>query len=292
MLDLDPNRPIVEPVGAATVIVARHAAASGGVEVFCVERHLRSGFLGGAIVFPGGKIDAADRAPEWAALTSGVPTRARALGDDAEARAFLVAAARECAEEAAILPIVGDHPDHDALIALQAALAAAERDAGERFRQRITREGWHLDTSRFTPLWRWVTPTAERRRFDTPFFLLELPPNQRGQSDQRETTKGFWEQPARLLERWERGELFLAPPTSHSLDVMARAGSIEALRERAEHHSMAPICPELAAVEGQTVLALPGDPLHSQTTPVPGTEDGPTRFVLGSDGRFVGQIVR
>ncbi len=36
----------------------------GGVQVYLIQRHHRSGFLGGAFAFPGGKVDEADRSSE------------------------------------------------------------------------------------------------------------------------------------------------------------------------------------------------------------------------------------
>ena len=80
-LDLDPNRPVVAPREAATLILVRDRAPNAAkgeprLEVFCVVRHTKSGFLGGAVVFPGGKVDAADRDPAWSETT----TTARLFG--------------------------------------------------------------------------------------------------------------------------------------------------------------------------------------------------------------------
>ena len=48
--DLEPAEPIV-PRDSSTVIVLRQAAAA--LEVFMLERHIKSDFAGGAYVFPG-----------------------------------------------------------------------------------------------------------------------------------------------------------------------------------------------------------------------------------------------
>ena len=48
------------PRPAATVVLLRDASA--GLEVFLMKRHGLSDVLGGAYVFPGGKVDAADAA--------------------------------------------------------------------------------------------------------------------------------------------------------------------------------------------------------------------------------------
>jgi len=48
------------PVPAATVVVARDAAAEQGIEVLLLRRNSKLVFHGGHWVFPGGRIDAAD----------------------------------------------------------------------------------------------------------------------------------------------------------------------------------------------------------------------------------------
>ena len=65
---------------AATVMLVRDTA--DGLEVFMLRRTASAAFAGGMYVFPGGKVDAAD-------------------GDGDEA--FVVAAIRECFEEAGVL---------------------------------------------------------------------------------------------------------------------------------------------------------------------------------------------
>src|SRR5579872_7361430 len=100
MLDLDPSRAGVAPRDAATLVVVRDAPA-GGVEVFCVERH-KAGFLGGAVVFPGGKLDAGDADAAWASCTTAPsPAAASMAADEASLRGLAIAACREALEEAA-----------------------------------------------------------------------------------------------------------------------------------------------------------------------------------------------
>ena len=78
MLDFDPNREAVPAKDAATVLIVR-SGASRGVELFFVRRHAKSAFLGGAVVFPGGKLDAGDSAPELHARTNPAHARASSL---------------------------------------------------------------------------------------------------------------------------------------------------------------------------------------------------------------------
>src|SRR5215831_15034449 len=99
MLDLDPTREEgVTPRDAATLVLLRDTAS--GVEVFCVERNKKSRFLGGAIVFPGGRVEDADRE----GLSRPESDHENLTGDDDHLR---VAACRETLEEAAILIATG-----------------------------------------------------------------------------------------------------------------------------------------------------------------------------------------
>jgi 8-oxo-dGTP pyrophosphatase MutT (NUDIX family) len=52
--------PHVTPRPAATLLLLRDGAE--GLEVLMTVRHEDAGFAGGALVFPGGKVDPADRA--------------------------------------------------------------------------------------------------------------------------------------------------------------------------------------------------------------------------------------
>lgn len=270
MLRFEPGREPVEPKAAATLLVLRDG--DEGPELFCVRRHAASAFMGGAVVFPGGKLDEADAAPAFERLTSGLAPRAERVADDAlHARALAVCACREALEEAMLL--VGDPPlGDDALRRMRASL-----EAGERFASLLEGAGTRLATDRLIPFARWVTPTAEARRYDARFYLTRAPEGQRGLHDQHETVSSVWATPARMLEAFEAGDVFLAPPTTRCLELLRAAADVNAALELASEQSLEPICPELLPSEDRIVLALPGDPAHS-------VKDrrvaGPTRFVM------------
>src|SRR5258706_5579836 len=83
------------PLAASTLLLIRNGAT--GLEVFMVKRHHQIDFASGALVFPGGKVDAHDRDPAL---------RAHADGGDAldDLRLSLAACAiREGFEESGIL---------------------------------------------------------------------------------------------------------------------------------------------------------------------------------------------
>ena len=119
----------VQPKLAATVVLLRDGAA--GVEVLLVRRHGASGFMAGATVFPGGKLDPVDA--DAPASGGSAEDCARALGatDPRQARATFVAAVRELHEEADILLAA------DARGRLASADAIARIDARDRKSTRL-----------------------------------------------------------------------------------------------------------------------------------------------------------
>jgi len=283
MLDLDIHRPVVAPREAATLLLVRDR--DGELEVFCVVRHAKSGFLGGAVVFPGGKVDHTDRHAGWAAVARGAPRFVEGE-DEAVARSFAVAACREALEEAAILPAVSEPLSHDETVALRATLG---KDGTTTLLGELTRRHVTLDLSRLHAFARWVTPVVESRRFDTRFFLAAATEGQRGAHDAHETTASFWASPREVLRRFDAGELQVAPPTHRCFEVLSAAGSVAEAIARARTHCLDPVCPRLVKVPGaesrdDTVgLALPGDPEHEvREVRVPGL----SRFVL-REGRWV-----
>ncbi len=288
MLRFDPTNEPPPPRDSATVLFVRPAApseadterAAGGggtaLEVFCVRRHAASPFLGGAVVFPGGKLDAADSE----CATDGVDERARAFATSPEhALALAVCACRESLEEAGLVPTT-PALDDDGVARARAALGSGETLA------RIfstTLLGRRLRTSALVPFSRWVTPEAESRRYDARFFVARAPDGQRGQHDTRETTSGVWATPSRMLIAFERGDVLLAPPTLRCLELL-RGLSVDEALALAARQALAPICPLFVAGEAP-MLVLPGDPYHAIAER---RIDGPTRFVL-RDGKFVSE---
>lgn len=283
LFDLDAALHPAAPRDAATVAVLRDVG--GGLEVFCVRRHIKSGFLGGAVVFPGGKVDASDQADVWAGLATAPHGRTQLLSSSgADARALAVAACRETLEEGAILPIVGAL-DHAAILALRAELTTpASMRGASQLAVSLASRALVLQLDALVPWARWITPEAETRRFDARFFLLALPAGQEGKHDQHETTMSFWGRPSDVLDRAAHGEMFLAPPTLRTLELLAEARDVDGAMRLAGEQSLGAICPRFfpADATGAPFLALPGDPSH----PVPEPRvAGPSRYVL-RDGRF------
>lgn len=280
MIEIDGDGPPVTPRDAATVLLLRDAPGAAGFEVFLVRRHARSGFMAGAYVFPGGKLDDADDAEVARGRVTGrsPDDAAQALGEggDAPALALFVAAIRETFEEARVL--LADVPgDHD--------LGAAWRRMrdGARFGEILEALDATLRLDHMVPYARWITPAVERRRYDTRFFVAHAPPGQSAWHDEHETTDNAWLSPAGALSAMERGEIQLPPPTMRTMEMLAVHDRAEDVLRWARSHPTPLVAPVFEMDGGVPTLALPGDPLHPEADRV---IPGGTRFVL-ADGRWI-----
>ena len=283
MFDLDPKHVGAPPHDAATLVVVRDRAVGEGLEVFCVERS-KGGFLGGAVVFPGGKLDPADLDPAWAGLvTPPCPWPTAQATSESVLRAPAIAACREALEEAAILPVDGPSPGHTELVEWRQRLARKEGT----LRALLETRGLRLDLAALRPFARWITPVSEGRRFDTRFFLFVAGGSLIGIHDDQETTASFWATPGEVLRRFACRDLKLAPPTHRTLEILASARDAKHAVAIAESACLEPICPRLFKhrdAEGETMaLALPGDPEHDVRER---RSPGAFRYVLRGD-RFV-----
>jgi len=288
VLDLKADREPLAPKDAATLVLVRAVAgvsAGEGIEVFCVERNKASRFMGGAIVFPGGKLDASDVLAEWTPLTTPprVPARSNVpfTASDAHYRSLAIAGARETLEEAAILHVSDGKVTQEELFVLRKELETVP-DALRAF---LSKRRLRLDLSALHPFARWITPEAESRRFDARFFIAIAPEGQIGFHDEHETMASFWASPKEVLRRFDAGEVQLMPPTHRTIAVLAACATTDAAIAMAASSNLDPICPRLVPqrdAHGETMaLVLPGDREHDvREARVPG--EG-SRYVLRGD---------
>jgi hypothetical protein len=270
-LDFDPNRPPVPPRPASTLVLLRDAR--DGVEVVVMQRSLQSSFMGGAIVFPGGRLEAHDARAEW---PEALVTRDDGPWWDDEGFAARVAGCREALEEVSIAPVTGGPLAHAEAETLRKAAA----EPWPAWRDQLATLGRRLDLASLVPLARWVTPEAESRRFDARFFIARAPEGQEGVMDEREAIRTFWARPATLLDDWEHGRVSLFPPTHRTLEQLAAFDSVDAALASARGAALHEICPRFVLDEGVPTLALPGDPLHAVKER---RSPGGSRFVLRGD---------
>jgi 8-oxo-dGTP pyrophosphatase MutT (NUDIX family) len=252
---------------------------SGGtrLEVLMVRRNLRSDFVGGAYVFPGGAVDPLDGGAEAETLCAG--------RSDAEASALLgflsgglaywVAVVRETFEEAGLL--LAQRPGGPGLLAgdsEEEARFAAERNAvneGERrFLDLCRDEQLLLSVGDIHYFAHWITPRGAPRRYDTRFFVAAAPPGQIAAHDAGETIAEVWITPQDALARHRAGEIEIIFPTIRNLQAIGRFATSTALLDAAaEASSSVPAIEPRVVPDGNGMrIVLPGDPAYERA-PVP-----------------------
>ena len=272
------------PVDAASVLLLRDS--DQGLQVLLLRRHQASQVLGGAYVFPGGKLDAEDHAPQVLQSLSETPERLHqrlheANIEPARAAGLFMAALREAFEECGVLA----GQDHAG-----PALAA-------QLRKQMAQGSWHqslregqlqLRTDLLLPWSRWITPrqpSVTNKRFDTRFFLASVVDDQVASHDNFETTDSVWLTPLQALSRYAAGEIDLIAPQIMSLYQLKMHRTVHEALQEARQRPPALVEPHPFDQDGQRILCYPGDPQHPVASRA---MRGPTRLLLVR-GRFVPQ---
>ncbi len=230
------------PIPAATLVVMRPGMA-GPPDILIVERAAGMAFAGGAIVFPGGRIDPADAA---LAEQLGNPDAARitAIRETIEESAVLVGL---CARSGPIDPALGP--------ALQDALVG-----GTDFAALLGEHRLSLDLDALTPFARWMPAFKQARRFDTLFLIAAALPGEWVPRPQPgECQSAEWVSAAALLARVAAGSDHAIFPTKRNLERLALFSSIEAARADAAGQPLDTIIPWVEQRDGEPHVCIPPD---------------------------------
>jgi 8-oxo-dGTP pyrophosphatase MutT (NUDIX family) len=156
-----PDGKVLRPRDAATLVIIDRSA--GEPKVLMGKRRADLAFMAGKYVFPGGRMDPADKAVAVASdlrevETSKLLVRMRGTPSAVRARALAAAAIREAFEEAGL--IIG---------ARGAKAPKAPPDSWQHF----FATGFAPSLAAMTFFARAITPPGRARRFDTRFFCID-----------------------------------------------------------------------------------------------------------------------
>jgi 8-oxo-dGTP pyrophosphatase MutT (NUDIX family) len=230
-----------EAIPAATLVVWRDPPAGeiGTPQILVVERSAGMAFAAGAIVFPGGRVDSADRA------------LAEALGHPGEAAK--ITAIRETIEETAVIPALRDAVDPALGDELQRALID-----GADFAELLGRHGLTPELDSVTPFARWMPAFKQPRKFDTLFYLVPAPAGDWHPRPQPgECVAAEWANPSELLDRIDQGEASAIFPTKRNLERLARHACFDDALADAQAHSMETIIPWVEEIDGVRHVRIP-----------------------------------
>jgi 8-oxo-dGTP pyrophosphatase MutT (NUDIX family) len=229
---------------AATLVLFRDRD-DGPPEILMVERSKGMRFAGGAIVFPGGRVDADDH------------VLAASLGTEyeLECAAARVAAIRETIEESGIpIGVVGHTPD-GWLEETRAALHAQQP-----FSALLSAGGLTLDLDALIYFARWRPKHKEARVFDTRFYIARAPADLPAEVvDDTENVRAFWESASGAIALEKEGKVAIIYPTMRNLERLALFASYD----EAEAHSLSipvqMISPHMEVREDGRYLCIPAD---------------------------------
>ncbi len=238
---------------AATVILWRDRA-DAAAELLMVERASSMVFAGGALVFPGGAVDAADEALA-ATMAIDLPL------EETSAR---IAAIRETLEESGLgLGFPEAFPARD-LAAMRAAL-----HGGAALGDLLAGHGLTLDLDGLIPFARWHPGAIERARrvYDTRFYLARAPEGQVATADTNETVHLFWREAAATIAACDAGEGRIIFPTRRNLERLGQFDRFDAAVAHAAAIPVEKVTPWLEDRAGVRHLCIPkhlGYPVTSE----------------------------
>lgn len=226
-------------IPAATLVLMR--PGRGAPELLAMERNANMAFAPGAVVFPGGRIEADD------------VRLAESIAPNIEHAAARIAAIRETIEEVGIAAGVASPLEPAALSQVRRRLAS-----GEPFSRIAGELGVELDLAALTPFAHWCPPENPVRRFDTLFFIAEGPADAPlAEVDNLEAVRSFWATAPQILMDAKAGRLHLIFPTKRNLERLAQFSSIDEARADAAAYPLQRVISRTEVREGARWICIP-----------------------------------
>jgi 8-oxo-dGTP pyrophosphatase MutT (NUDIX family) len=217
-----------------------------------LQRSKEMRFAGGAAVFPGGRVDPADR--ELAARL--------APQADQEIAAAQVAGIRETLEEAGLVIAM-----RQSVTADEAREARKMLFAEENLAPVLDRFGWEPDLDSLTYFAHWCPPMD--KAFDTRFFAYDIGTGSVDIAvDATENTHLFWTTAQGALDLLEKGEISLIFPTMRNVERLALFSDISEAIAHAQAHPPQRMAARRDTLDGEDYVTIPdgrGYPVTRQT---------------------------
>lgn len=243
----------VTPIPAATVISLRDTPT--GMEVLMVQRTKKADFAGGALLFPGGKVDNSDYEVlklDRCSLPNDVPDNQKALR---------VAGVREMFEEAGLLFVRGSGDTH--VISKERAEVLKNIYRQDLLSQKITfheiveAEDLVVASDLLIPFAHWITPITGRKRFDTHFLVAQSPDGHIASHDGSETLDTVWIDPLTAITEAEEGKRRVVFPTRMNLKKVSESTTVASAIRLAKITPVVTVLPEVHDVDGGRHLKIP-----------------------------------
>jgi 8-oxo-dGTP pyrophosphatase MutT (NUDIX family) len=256
---------------AATIVLLREV--DGRLQALLTKRSAGLSFMAGLWVFPGGRMEADDAAagPDHVDPAGLEHLRGRMLDRDgtplppSTALGLYVAGCRETFEESGVLLARprGATPQGSVAWTARVATARAQTTTAAAFLELLEREDLVLELDRLVYWAHWITPSAERKRFDTRFFVVQVPASQEASVDRGEVTQHAWLDEQEITAHLRTGEMKMVPPTIATLQDLwrshARHGRLAAMLEAEAARPVPPILPKAVRTGDALEVVMPWD---------------------------------
>jgi recombination protein RecT len=169
--------------------------------------------------------------------------------------AFAVAAIRECFEEVGVLLA------HQAAGRWATAADVAAMDRHAALYDQCHTRGLILAASHLHVLCHWITDRHLPTRFDVPFFVARMPPNQVPVPDNREQFDAVWVTPAQALAKHAAGHFFMVFPTIRTLEHLQRYRNVHEVLSACQNKQPLPTsCPRAGLTGGSESRHMEHEP--------------------------------
>ena len=247
------------PIPSATILMLRDGPT--GLETFMVVRHHQIDFASGALVFPGGKVDAGD-----------YDVRNYCDGADSannNAVAMMVGAIREAFEECGIL--LAREKGSSALVSGK-RLGILERYRDPLNRSEVSliefleKEQLRLACDTLQHFAHWITPEMLTKRFDTHFYLAVAPSDHLAIHDGHESVDSVWITPDDALKGNADGTYTIIFPTRVNLEMLGESSNVADALRAATDRNIVSILPWSEKRDDGTYICIPQDAGYVTTT--------------------------
>lgn len=239
-------------VPAATIVIFRKGRADQAPEFLMVQRSKEMRFAGGAAVFPGGRVDPADR--ELAARI--------APDADLEIATSQIAGIRETLEETGLVIAVRQPVTPDQARDARAMLLDLTELAPV-----LDRFGWEPDLDPLAYYAHWC-PRLDKT-FDTRFFVYDLGTGAVDiEVDATENTRLFWTSAQGALDMQSRGDITMIFPTMRNIERLAQFTCFSDALQSAAQFPPRRMAAMRETIDGEDWVTIPegfGYPITRQT---------------------------
>ena len=245
------------PVPAATIMLLRERDEQ--LQVFMVVRHHQIDFASGALVFPGGKVDAQDFDNELLPYLTDAH-------DVANMRAIQVSAIREAFEECGVLlaydKVASAAQGQNVMISGERLntldpCRAQLNDGSLPLLAFLEREQLSLACDQLVHFAHWITPPMVPRRFDTHFYLATAPADHLAIHDGYESVDSVWISAKQAIQDAKDGKRTVIFPTLRNIEKLGISGSLEEAMSAARGDTIVPVLPWTEQREDGTYLLIP-----------------------------------